>query len=628
MNRIARLQPPAWFAAVLFAVNVAFSPFALAFEDEATDDLRSNGAPFEVDRAPRPPGATTGFRAGVVAVSHPLAAEVGARILAAGGNAVDAAAAIQFALNVVEPQFSGIGGGGFMMVHLAADNATFILDSREKAPAAATPDMFVGQSFAAASTSGHSVGVPGTLRGIDQALRRWGSLSLADTLAPAIRLAEEGFAINRFLAADTADPRTSLQPETRAVFRLPGGNPLPEGHRLIQPDLGKTFRLIAERGIGVFYGGVIAQAIVDAQRRSQTGDAGIGRMTVADLAAYDVELRKPVEGRYRGYTIRSMPPPSSGGLAVIMMLKLLEPFPIGDGGENWGFGGRHTLHAMIEAMRLTYADRAVWMGDADHVPVPARGLLSECFLAARRAFIDLASRIATPVAGDPRPCDAAAAHEDTGLALAPLEEEEGAHTTHFSVVDRWGNVVSYTTTIENTWGTGITVPGYGFLLNNELADFNFTPQFDPASGNPGANDVAPFKRPRSSMAPTIVFRDREALVAYGSPGGATIINTVLNTTLNLIDHRMDLQRAIDAPRLSVTSAAGTVDCEAGLPPTSLRHLATLGHLLPIANGVPTCRASLGSVQGVLIDLRTGLQYGGADNRREGTVIGVRRPPGE
>ena len=627
MNRTTFTRASARLRAVMLAVIIPLSPLALAFEDPGSVDGRPAGAQFELNEGNNPHGERTGFREGVVAVSHPLAAQAGAQVLAAGGNAIDAAAAIQFALNVVEPQFSGIGGGGFMMVHLAAEDRTLILDSREKAPAAASADMFYGQSFASASTSGHAVGVPGTLMGVDYALRQWGTLTLAQALAPAIRLAEEGFAINRFLAENTASPRTSFQPETQAVFRLPDGSPLPAGHWLVQPDLAKTFRLIAARGIGVFYEEEIAEKIVEAQQRSRIGDPGIGRMTPADLAAYDVKVREPVEGNYRGYTIKSMPSPSSGGLSVIMMLKMLEPFPVGDDGDTWGFGGRNTLHLMIEAMRLTYADRAVWMGDAYQVPVPAQGLLSECFLAVRRTSIDLQSRMPTPGAGDPRPCEAAIAAEEAA-SLEPLDEEKGMHTTHFSVVDRWGNVVSYTTTIESTWGTGIMVPGYGFLLNNELTDFNFTPQYNPATGNPGANDVAPFKRPRSSMAPTMVFRDGEALAAYGSPGGATIINSVLNMTLNLIDHDMTLQQAIDAPRLSVTSPTGTVSCEAGLPQASLDHLAALGHLVPTAEGAPVCNGSIGSVQAVLIDLRTGLLYGGADVRREGTIIGVRRPLAE
>lgn len=603
----------AWPAAILIAVTSTLAAPAAA-HDPATDP--SPGVP---QAAPR------NIRDGVVAVSHPLAAKAGARILEAGGNAIDAAAAILFALNVVEPQFSGIGGGGFMMVHLASSGRTFIIDSREKAPAAATYDMFSGQRFRNASTSGHSVGVPGALMGVDYALRNWGTTSLARTLAPAIRLAERGFRVNRFLAADTGNVRTLLQPETRAIFRLPDGRPLPEGHLLVQPDLARTLRLIALHGADVFYRGEIARAIVDAQKRSRIGPAGVGRMTRDDLARYDVAVREPVETDYHGYTIKSMPPPSSGGLSVLMMLKLLEPFPIGSGGDGWGFGGRHTLHTMIEAMRLTFADRAVWMGDDDFVRMPARELLSDCYLGPRRSAIRTDARIARPMPGEPWRCGGKAT--DAGAPPRPVEEEKGGrHTTHFSVVDRRGNVVSYTTTIESTWGSGIMVPGHGFLLNNELTDFNFTPQFDRATGNPGANDVAPFKRPRSSMAPTMIFSDGQPLVAYGSPGGATIINSVLNVTLNLIDHRMDIQRAIDAPRLSVTSPAGGVRCEPGFPQSSLRHLMMLGHRMPVADNTPSCSASIGAVQAVVIDLRTGAQFGGADPRREGTVVTLPRAP--
>jgi gamma-glutamyltranspeptidase / glutathione hydrolase len=214
-------------------------------------------------------------------------------------------------------------------------------------------------------------------------------------------------------------------------------------------------------------------------------------------------------------------------------------------------------------MRLAFADRAVWMGDEDFVPVPKKGLLDPKYVASRSALINLTSRMATPAAGNPLPFDVAAMAKKINIAAIPFEEEKGIHTTHFSIVDKWGNVVSFTTTIEQTWGSGITVPGYGFLLNNELTDFNFTPTFDANTGNPGANDVAPFKRPRSSMSPTIVFRKGEAVAAYGSPGGSTIINSVLNTTLNLIDHGMTMQEAIDAPRLSVNNAAGNVACEGG-----------------------------------------------------------------
>jgi gamma-glutamyltranspeptidase/glutathione hydrolase len=581
------------------------------------------------------------YRQGVVAVSHPLAAEAGAKALERGGNAIDAAAAIQFALNVVEPQFSGIGGGGFMMIHLAKTNQTFAIDCREKAPAAATPDMFLDLtkpgnppfSFTDASTSGIAVGVPGTLMCLHTALKHWGTTSLADALRPAITLADEGFRINKFLAADTASSRTVLQPETKAIFRRADGSPLQEGDLLVQKDLAKTFRLIARHGPRVFYRGEIAPAIVEAQKRkggAALSDAFIGRMALSDLAAYGVKIRKPTVGDYRGYTLKSMSPPSSGGLTVIQMLKMLERFPLEDASQGFGFGATKTLHVMIEAMRLAFADRAVWMGDEDFVHVPKVGLLNDIYVDSRADMISLTSRMATPTAGDPLPFDTAALRSRTMLAAAA--QHDGGHTTHFSVVDKRGNIVSYTTTIEAGWGTGIMVPGYGFLLNNELTDFNFTPALNPATGNPGANDVAPFKRPRSSMTPTILFKGKTPIAAYGSPGGATIINSVFQITLNLIDHRMAIQDAINAPRISVTSAAGGVTCEGvqpfmtpAFPQAALDGLKALGHTMPLAGGVPTCTSTIGSVQSVVIDLQTGKQYGGADPRREGTVIGLPRP---
>ena len=592
---------------------------------------------------PPPDWDGVAFRHGVVSVSHPLAAQAGADVLRRGGNAVDAAAAIQFMLNVVEPQFSGIGGGGFMMVHLA-HGRTFAIDGREKAPAAATPTQFVltdvpaAQRFAIASTSGLAVGVPGTLAAVDTALRRWGTIGLAEALAPAIRVAENGFRINRFLAANIAADggRTSFQPETAAIFR-PNGIPLQEGDLLLQPDLARTFRLIARNGASAFYRGEIAQAIVDAQKRTRTPvpAEGVGRMTLRDLANYDIVIREPVKTEYRGWTLAGMSPPSSGGLTVGQMLEMVERFPIGSSAQGFGFGSSATLHVMTEAMRLAFADRAVWMGDEDFVPVPRRGLLHPDYVASRSALINTGVRMATPAAGNPLPYDDAwPGNRATRLPAMAEEESRPSHTTHFSVVDKWGNVVSFTTTIEATWGTGITVPGYGFLLNNELTDFNFDPAFNPATGNPGANDVAPNKRPRSSMSPTIVFKGREPVAAYGSPGGATIINSVFNVTLNLIDHGMSIQQAINAPRLSVTSAAGTVSCE-GLeafmqPKFSIATqdmLRALGHPGLGAPGTNGCVSTIGSVQGVVIDLRTGRQYGGADLRREGTVIGIKRTKG-
>ncbi|CAD5372894.1 Glutathione hydrolase proenzyme [Rubrivivax sp. A210] len=589
---------------------------------------------------PAPAWDGQAYRGGVVSVSHPLAAKAGADVLARGGNAIDAAAAIQFMLNVVEPQFSGIGGGGFMMVHLARHKRSFAIDAREKAPAAATPAQFLlsgvapAQLFGVASTSGLSVGVPGTLAAVDLALRRWGTTRLADAIAPAAAVAENGFAINRFLAANIANDggRTSFQPETAAVFR-PGGVPLATGAVLKQPDLARTLRLIASQGPGVFYGGEIGQAIVAAQQRSRSPVAaeGAGRMTLQDLKDYRVVIREPVQVDYRGWKVTSMSPPSSGGLTVGQMLLMLQGFPIGDAARGYGFGSPATLHAMTEAMRLAFADRAVWMGDEDFVHVPKAGLLNPDYVATRAALINTSARMATPAAGNPLPYDASfSGNKATRLAADETDEHRPSHTTHYTVVDKWGNVVSYTTTIEATWGTGITVPGYGFLLNNELTDFNFTPTANAATGNPGANDVAPGKRPRSSMAPTIVFRGDKPVMAYGSPGGATIINSVLNVTLNLIDHGMSIQQAINAPRLSVTSAAGGISCEgveAFMQPrfsiATQDALRALGHTGLGAPGSNGCLNPIGSVQGIVIDLESGRQYGGADLRREGTVIGLK-----
>ena len=571
---------------------------------------------------------------GVVSTSHPAASAAGARILAQGGNAVDAAAAIQFALNVVEPQSSGMGGGGFMMVYLAKTREIVIVDSRERAPGRANASQFApdGQplAFALASTSGLSVGVPGTVRGVDLALRRWGTLSLADALVPAIELAESGFRVNRFLADDIAHDggRTALYPETAAIFR-PGGRALLEGDWLVQPDLAKTLKLLARNGARAFYDGPLAAAIVRAQSRgrSELGDAGHGRMTRADLTAYQPTLRKPLIGHYRGWTLATMPPPSSGGLTMLQMLGMMERFPLGGVAQGYGPGSARTLHVMVEAMRLAFADRAVWIGDEDRqTGISGQDLLHPAYLAARSALIDPERRLENVTAGRPRGLDPERVSARRGGARA-----ESPHTTHFAVMDKHGNVVTYTSTIEHTWGSGITVPGYGFLLNNELTDFNFLPAADTVSGNPGANDVAPGKRPRSSMAPTLLLKDGQVVAAYGSPGGATIINTVLNVTVNLIDHGMNMQQAIDAPRISVTHPAGTLSCEgsgsglpAGISPASQLALRTLGHGGLDSAREDACQATIGSVQAVTVDTSNGRHDGAADPRREGTVIRVVR----
>jgi gamma-glutamyltranspeptidase/glutathione hydrolase len=594
-------------------------------------------------------GAGMGFRSGMVAVANPYGAEAGARILEAGGNAVDAAVAIAYALNVVEPQSAGIGGGGFMLVHLADGGKgsgkfggkTFAVDTRERAPGGATPGMFGTLNFTQASTSGISVGVPGMVRGTADAVDRWGKLPLSRVLRPAIRLADDGFAATaRFVASPncaSATSRAKVYPETAAYF-CPGGSPIPEGTIVTNKPLAETLRRIARRGPDAFYSGEIAQGIIEGQKRQSAGGAP-GTMTLADLQGYEATLREPVVGTYRGYTIKAMNSPSSGGLTLLQMLGMVERFPIGDAGVGFGFGSTSTLNVMAEAMRTAFADRAVWMGDADFSYVPAEGMINRHYTKMRGEPIAPTARLAVnPVAGDPRPYDISAWQTPKDFAGATSFAGPGGSTTHFVVADKWGNLVSYTNTIESGYGAGMFAGYYpagcteiscfksfGFLLNNELTDFNFTPSINPFTGQPATNDVAPGKRPRSSMVPTMIFDAKgRPLVAYGSPGGSTIINSVFNVTLNLLDHGMTIQQAIDAPRLSVTSAGGAVSIDTGnpraptpFPAASLDGLRVLGHTV-------NAPADIGSVQMIVVDPRTGKQYGGADFRREGTVIGLPR----
>jgi gamma-glutamyltranspeptidase/glutathione hydrolase len=627
------------------AVLLASSVFAVAQADEGNETLgvqSSVNLPAQAKGQP-PSWAGKAFRQGVVAVANPYGAEAGARILEQGGNAIDAAVAIAYALNVVEPQSAGIGGGGFMMIHIARTGETITIDSREKAPAGATRGMFAGVTNA--SRKGIAVGVPGMVRGTALALESYGTKSLAQVLGPAIELADKGFAATPRYSAVSCTDRALNSLETREFF-CPGGVPPAPGSLVQNKPLAETFRLIATQGPDCFYklmpdkGCDIAQGIVEGQKRPTiivngvTLPNAIGTMELADLEGYTPALREPVEGTYRGYRIKSMGPPSSGALTVIQILKMLEGFPLGDASQGYGFGSVKTLNVMADAMRLAFADRADWMGDADFVTVPVNGLINSAYLATRRDKIIPGLRLTPdPLPGDPRSF-AAGLPPATALAqAAPLTGPESG-TTHFSVVDKWGNVVSYTNTIESSHGIG-TFAGYfradgsfrnfGFLLNNELTDFNFGITTNRVSGEPGYNDVAAGKRPRSSMAPSMLFtRDGKPIAAYGSPGGATIINSVVNITINLIDHKMTLQEAIDSGRISVASASVTapasVQLEARLPTESIQGMRDLGY--NVTGG------DVGSVQAVLIDQQTGKQYGAADDRREGTVIGLPRPKGK
>jgi gamma-glutamyltranspeptidase/glutathione hydrolase len=493
--------------------------------------------------------------------------------------------------------------------------------------------MFVGVS--SASQQGRAVGVPGMVKGTALAVGRYGRLSLASSLEPAIRLAAEGFAATPRYVDASCSSRARAYPETEAYFCPGGMSRVAVGEIVTNEPLAQTFRAIAQGGPNAFYSGDIAKGIVEGQKsylnssNPATPYRG-GSMTLADLANYQVNVRTPYEATYRGYIIRSVPSPSSGGLTLLMMLKMIERFPIGDAAQGYGFGATRTLNVMAEALRIGFADRAVWMGDADFSYVPARGLLHPMYLAMRSAEINPDARMTSnPIALDPRPFDVAGFKAGPRLAVAEPAEVLENGTTHFSVTDRWGNLVSYTNTIESSHGIGVfagyyeadgTFRNFGFLLNNELTDFNTAPTTNPYTGEPGTNDVAPNKRPRSSMTPTLVFSpDGKPIAALGSPGGTTIIPAVFNVLLNLIDHGMSVQDAINAPRISVTSAGGAVSAEPGFPTEAIAGLRALGHTVNVAAELGT-----GSVQVVIVDEQTGKQYGGADPRREGTVIGLPR----
>jgi gamma-glutamyltranspeptidase/glutathione hydrolase len=638
---------PRRVTAVRLAVLIACSAFTWAHADGGEETL---GVVSSVKLPPmsqgKPPSWTgKAYRQGVVAVANPYGAEAGAKVLEQGGNAIDAAVAIAYALNVVEPQSAGIGGGGFMMIHLAKSGETVIIDSREKAPAGATPTMFVGVPNA--SLQGVAVGVPGMVRGTEKALRDYGTMGFGQVLQPAIELADQGFAATRrFVTSPNClgtgpQPIRALNSPAVAAYFCPSGQPIAEGALVTNKPLAETFRLIAEHGADCFYklmpdkGCDIAQGIVEGQKfnRPQAPNGKGGSMTLADLEAYEAAVRVPIEGTYRGHKIKSMPSPSSGALTVIQVLKMLERFPIGDAGAGFGFGSVNTLNVMADAMRIAFADRAVWMGDDDFVPVPSKGLLHKDYVATRSALINPGTRLTpNPVADDPRPYESAGIKPATRIATGTPETGPENGTTHFSVVDKWGNVVSYTNTIESGYGIGVfagytkpdgSVRNHGFLLNNELTDFNLNPanSVNPFTGGPGFNDVEPGKRPRSSMAPTMLFSpDGKPILAYGSPGGATIINSVINITINLVDHKMGLQEAVDAGRISVAGAGSAVTLESSrFAVDPAPGLSALGY--SVSGG------DVGSVQAVLIDQKTGKQYGAADDRREGKVIGLPRALG-
>lgn len=747
---------------------------------------------------------------GMVVTAHPLASKIGAEVLKKGGNAVDAAVAIQFALNVVEPMMSGIGGGGFFMYYDANKKDVSIINSRERAPSGATPDMFMDKSqvvegkgkfliganelnnnggeqfhigevhvndlssnqnmftyhfegdegewnpekfqvfergttltldqdggsihfgsekadgekksfaqavsvmdeiaegellirfrtddpgddrrirlwlradeFQSANTtfvkngygieidtkanevkliqskgsnnttlqkykveqstdwqwlrfqvannklkvrtwnhhleepekwnidtmmgtvipfservqSGLSVGVPGTLKGLEAALNQWGTMSVAELISPAIKLAKDGVKVNWAVAAAISSNQDKLsQGAAKDVF-LPGGQPLKEGDLLIQKDLARTFTLIKEHGTDVFYKGEIADAIAKIVQKNG------GSMAPGDVHKYAVSYHKPVWGDYLGYDIASMPPPSSGGLTALQILKMYEKMDM----TKYGVRSPEKYHYMAEITRLAYADRAAYMGDPEYVDVPEKGLLSENYIDKRIKTIQSDNANSEIQQGDPWE------YQDKGTAMTIDQSNEqqddkvDGETTHFTVADRWGNFVSFTTTIEQLFGSGIMVPDYGIVLNNELTDFDATPG--------GANEVQANKRPLSSMTPTIVLKDGKPFMTVGSPGGTTIITSVAQTILNVIGYKMDLKDAIEEPRI-FTNSFPTIRWEYGIPSNAREKLQRRGHKWEPAP------KEIGNVNSIIVDEKRNLFIGAADSTREGSAIGL------
>ncbi|HSG49278.1 MAG TPA: gamma-glutamyltransferase, partial [Longimicrobiales bacterium] len=471
------------------------------------------------------PGETVLAAGGMVSSEHPEASRAGAAVLAAGGNAVDAAIATGFALAVTHPSAGNIGGGGFMIIRFP-DGSTTALDFREKAPLASHPEMWLedGEYSSALHHNSHrAVGVPGTVAGFDKAHRLYGSASWAEVVEPSVRLAANGFALSERLAGSLASVvrRFERYPATVAAFSRDGA-PYREGELLRQPDLARTLARIRDNGAGEFYHGETARLLVAEMER------GGGLITLEDLGRYRARERTPVTVDFRGYRITSMPPPSSGGVAMATMLNILEPYHL----EGMGHNSAPYLHLLAESMRRAFRDRAAYLGDTDFVDVPVHALTSDAHAAELRASIDPhRASVSSP--------------------LDVMEATESLETTHYSVVDASGMAVSVTYTLEAGYGSGIVVPGAGFLLNNEMGDFNAGPGLTDENGLIGteANLARPEQRMLSSMSPAIVSKDGELVAVVGSPGGRTIITPVLQVILNVIDFGMNIQEAVNAPRL-------------------------------------------------------------------------------
>ncbi|MEQ6473468.1 gamma-glutamyltransferase [Comamonas sp. wu1-DMT] len=530
---------------------------------------------------------------GMVASEQELATQIGVDILKAGGNAVDAAVAVGFALAVALPNAGNIGGGGFMMVHDARSGKDIALDFREVAPRGASRNMYLdaaGKVIDGKSLYTHyAVGVPGTVAGMTHALSRWGSMPLARVMAPAIALADKGYPVSVTLAKTLEQEKKNMGrwPATQAVFWR-NGAPLQSGERLVQKDLAQSLRLISQQGAKAFYEGAIAQKIVAEMAPHANA------LSLQDLRDYKVAEREPVRGSYRGYQIVTMPPPSSGGAHLIQILNMMERWPM----NQWGADSAQSVHYMTEAMKLAYADRSEYLGDPDFVKIPLKGLISKSY----------ASELAASI----KPQQARPGKDIRPGRPQPYESDQ---TTHYSVVDKAGNAVAVTYTLNTNFGSGIVARGTGILLNNEMDDFSAKPGVANAYGLVGgdANAVQAGKRPLSSMTPTLVLKDGKPVLVTGSPGGARIITTVLQQVVNHIDFGMNPAEAAATPRFHHQWTPDELRVEKGFSPDTLALLRQWGHKVAL-------KASMGRTQ--TIEIRDGLLRGASDPRNpDGKTMG-------
>ncbi|MDX1650505.1 MAG: gamma-glutamyltransferase, partial [Myxococcota bacterium] len=544
--------------------------------------------------------------AGMVSAAQPLATRAGVRMLERGGNAADAAVATAFALAVTDAHHSGLGGGGFLLIRLP-DGRAVALDARETAPAAAARSMYVEEGVAedASRVGALAVATPGLLLGLATALERYGTLSLPQAMAPAIRLAEEGFAVGPRHAATVRfwQERLGLAerfPETARIhLPPPDEGPIEAGWVLRQPELARTLRRIAAEGPEVFYRGAVGRAIVDEVRRRG------GILSMEDLASYRVRERAPIRGRYRGLEVLSFPPPSSGGIALVQMLNVLEGFDLAARGPR----SSATIHVVAEAMKLAFADRAAWLGDTDFVDVPVERLVSEAYAAELRRRIDPPWWRRAPWTWHRD--EVAITVEGSGIPA------DGGGTTHLSVADAEGGAVAITQTINLIFGSGITVPGTGIVLNDEMDDFSVAPDVPNAFGlvdTRGQNAVAPRKRPLSSMTPTVVLKDGRPFMVTGSPGGPRIITTTLLSILNVVDHGMDVMEAVSAPRWHHQWLPDRLLLEPQIPADVARALRERGHPVEISE------REWSSAQSVVV-LPDGTFSGASDPRSDGVALG-------